>query len=310
MLRLALAAQDACGDVAQFHGMQAFAWEQCHFLAEAEASARQALRMCEREPWAQHALAHVMLTQGRLHEGLNFMRDACSGWTSLNSFMVTHNWWHLALFALELDQPNDVLALYDTQVWGVEKAYSQDQIGAVSLLARLELAGIDVGTRWAELAPYLRSRTQDHTLPFLDMQYLYGLSRCGMPEADEMLQNIEQHAADTASSNDPWLQVWQRVCVPACRGLVAHARGQFSRAVDQLGLALPRLLEVGGSHAQRDLFELMHLDAMLRSGKLNGAQHVLQQRCQQQPESLRLKQQASRLYADLGLNSLASRAWS
>jgi hypothetical protein len=180
----------------------------------------------------------------------------------------------------------------------------------VSLLARLELAGVNVGSRWDDLLPYLLKRTKDQFLPFLDMQYLYGLARLGRPEADELLQNIEQHADTIQHGNDPWQQAWQRVCVPACRGLTAYAQGTFGRAVDQLGLALPRLTEIGGSHAQRDMFELFHLDALVRSGKLAGAQHLVQQRCLQQPESLRLKQQASTLYADLGLNSLASRAWS
>ncbi len=140
MLRLALAALPAAGDVPYLHGMAAFAWEQCHLLAQAEAAARQAIAMCPKEPWAHHALAHVMLTEGRLSEGLGFMQDMSASWSGLNSFMLAHNWWHLALFALELEQHDEVLRLYDEQVWGVVKAYSQDQINAVSLLARLELA--------------------------------------------------------------------------------------------------------------------------------------------------------------------------
>ena len=57
--------------------------------------------MRHKEPWAHHALAHVMLTQGRLAEGHAFMAAMSPTWTGLNSFMETHNWWHLALFALE-----------------------------------------------------------------------------------------------------------------------------------------------------------------------------------------------------------------
>ena len=310
MLKLALACKSEAADVPYFHGMLAFAWEQCHFLKEAEDAAKHALSLTAKEPWAQHALAHVMLTQGRLHEGLNFMQDASPGWTGLNSFMVTHNWWHQAVFALELAQHDEVLRLYDAEIWGVEKSYSQDQIGAVSLLARLELAGVNVGKRWDDVMPYLLTRTQDQFLPFLDLQYLYGLARCGRPEADELLQNIEQHSELASQSSDAWQQAWPRVCLPAARGLMAHAQGNFERAVDQLGLALPRLAEIGGSHAQRELFELFYLDALIRCGKLAGAQHVVQQRCLQQPESLRLKQQASTLYASLGLSNLASRAWS
>ena len=72
--------------------------------------------------------------------------------------MLTHNWWHLALFAIDLGLDDQALALYDQQVWGVVKAYSQDQIGAVSLLARLELAGVDVGERWQDVADHLATR--------------------------------------------------------------------------------------------------------------------------------------------------------
>lgn len=310
MLKMALACEAQASDVPFFHGMLAFAWEQCHFLDDAQTSARNALSLSTREPWAQHALAHVMLTQGRLHEGLDFMQQASKTWTQLNSFMLTHNWWHLALFALELGQHDEVLRIYDEQVWGVEKSYSQDQIGAVSLLARIELAGADVGSRWDDLSTYLCQRTKDQVLPFLDMQYLYGLARSGRSEADELLQNIEHFSDITQHSSDPWQQAWKRVCVPACRGLVAHAHGDFARTVDQLGEALPRLAEIGGSHAQRDLFELFYLDALIKSGKLSGAQHLIQQRCVQQPESFRLKEQASKLYGKLGMDSLTSRAWS
>jgi hypothetical protein len=70
---------------------------------------------------------------------------ALSGsWTGLISFMVRHNGgtWPCSL---DLDQPGEVLRMYDQQVCGVAKDYSQNQINAVSLLARLELAGVRVG---------------------------------------------------------------------------------------------------------------------------------------------------------------------
>ena len=84
-------------------------WEQCHLLEQAEAAARRAIEMRRKEPWAHHALAHVMLTQGRIAEGHAFLQDVSTTWTGLNSFMVTHNWWHQALFALELDRADEVL---------------------------------------------------------------------------------------------------------------------------------------------------------------------------------------------------------
>jgi len=182
MLRLALAALPAAADVPYLHGMAAFGYEQCHLMREAEQSARRAIGMCRKEPWAHHALAHVMLTEGRLSEGLDFMQGVSDSWTGLNSFMLTHNWWHVALFLIDLGRDAEALAVYDQHAWGVEKGYSQDQIGAVSLLARLELAGIEVGeARWRELADWLAVRTHDQVLPFLDLQYLYGLARADRP---------------------------------------------------------------------------------------------------------------------------------
>ncbi|HXE50892.1 MAG TPA: tetratricopeptide repeat protein [Ramlibacter sp.] len=303
MLRLALASLPAAADVPYLHGMAAFAWEQCHMLEPAEAAARKAIEMRRKEPWAHHALAHVMLTQGRIAEGHAFLQDVSTTWTGLNSFMVTHNWWHQALFALELDRAREVLDLYDQRVWGVTKEYTQDQINAVSLLARLELAGVDVGDRWQDLGNYLADRLQDHVLPFLDMQYLYGLARAGRSEADLLMANIERQAAH---ATDDAKAAWQRVCVPASRGLLAHARSDYARAVDELGQALPRLAEIGGSHAQRDLFAQVRLDALVRTGQLVEAQQLLQQQLRSQGESVRLKRQAARVYMALGLESVAT----
>ena len=296
MLRLALQALPANADVPYMHGMAAFAWEQCHLLPQAEAAARHAIALRHKEPWAHHALAHVLLTQGRLQEGLDFMRAVSPSWTGLNSFMLTHNWWHTALFALEFDRPDEVLALYDQQVWGVARDYSQDQIGAVSLLARLELAGVDVGPRWEDVANHLTKRGVDLVLPFLDLQYLYGLARAGRPQADTLLAHIETHALQPPTGS-----VWRDVALPAARGLLAHARGDHAQAVRELGSALPRMLEVGGSHAQRDLFEQIHLDALVRSGQWVGAQNLLQQRANAQPESLRLARQAREVRLRMGL---------
>jgi hypothetical protein len=77
MLRAASSVAGANADVAYWHGMMAFAYEQCHLLDEAEASARRALSLRRKEPWAQHALAHVMLTQGRIDEGVGSSK-ACA----------------------------------------------------------------------------------------------------------------------------------------------------------------------------------------------------------------------------------------
>ncbi|HXP65948.1 MAG TPA: hypothetical protein VN815_10775, partial [Steroidobacteraceae bacterium] len=181
MLRVALKVAAANADVPYVYGMKAFGYEQCHLLDEAESEARSALSMRRKEPWAQHALAHVLLTRGRMDEGAQFLEDASDTWKGLNSFMLTHIWWHLALFYLSQGRDGEALEVYDRHCWGIAKHYSQDQVGAISLLARFEIAGIDVGDRWDDVADHVAARAKDTVQPFLTLQYLYGLARAGRP---------------------------------------------------------------------------------------------------------------------------------
>ena len=305
MLRVVLKVSKHNGDVPYLHGMTAFAYEQCHLLPEAEAAARRALGLRRKEPWAQHALAHVMLTQGRIDEGAAFLEGVQDTWSGLNSFMLTHLWWHLALFYLSQGRHATVAVLYDRYCWAVAKDYSQDQVGAVSLLARMELCGIDVGSRWRELGHHLAARARDTVLPFLTMQYLYGLARAGRPETELLLRSIRDRAGNAASWD---AEVWREIALPACEGLHAHATGDFDAAWRHLGAALPRMMETGGSHAQRDLFEQLWLDAAIRSGRSTLAQQLLEQRRAADPDGVPVNTALADLYQKLGLPELARQA--
>lgn len=305
MLRIALKAVDGTPDVPQAYGMLAFAYEQCHLLDEAEAAAGHALQLLPDEPWAQHALAHVLLTRGRIEEGTRFLEEASGGWQGLNSFMYTHNWWHLALFHLARGNQERVLDIYDRHVWGIFPEYSQDQIGAVSLLARLELAGIDVGPRWQALLPYLRERRGDVVQPFLSLQYLYGLARAGQDEAGELLEALRRQARQAPAFSRA---TWADVTLPAAEGLHAHAHGDYPLAARRLGQALPRLHEIGGSHAQRDLFALIELDAQLQGGDWLAAQQALELRRRYDALDVPGNRHLEKVYTALGLPQEAARA--
>ena len=304
MLRIAGKILPANADLPYAHGLAAFAYEQCHMLADAEQAARTAIRLQRKEPWAHHALAHVLLTQGRNDEGRAFLDEMKDTWTGLNSFMLTHNWWHLSLVMIEQGEGERVLDHYASHIWGVWKEYSQDQIGAVSLLARLELAGVDVGDRWQDLADHLTPRVHEHVQPFLDMQYLYGLARAGRPEAQAMLDSVRGFAETAPAFVRP---AWREVAVPACVGLLAHASGEYGTAARQLLSVLPRLSEIGGSHAQRDLFEQITDDALIRSGKLALAQNRLEQRRAGNPRSAPTLVRLAAVYGGLGLPGEAAR---
>jgi hypothetical protein len=191
-----------------------------------------------------------------------------------------------------------VLDHYATHIWGIWKEYSQDQIGAVSLLARLELAGVDVGDRWQDVADHLAPRIDEHVQPFLDLHYLYGLARAGRPAAGAMLESLRRFAATAPAAVRP---VWQEVALPAAEGLAAHARGDHDAAARSLLPVLPRLAEIGGSHAQRDLFEQIADDALIRAGRITAAQGRLAQRLAGNPHSVPTRARLAALHAALGL---------
>ncbi len=305
MLRVALKVAARNADVPHLHGMLAFAYEQCHLLDDAERAARTALEGKRKEPWAQHALAHVMLTRGQIDAGARFLESVQETWTGLNSFMITHLWWHMALFYLSQGRQAEVLNIYDRYCWAFAKQYSQDQVGAVSLLARMEIAGIDVGERWQDLGNYLVARVRDTVLPFLTMQYLYGLARAGRPEAEALLDTVRQASRAAATHV---LDVWRQVALPACEGLYRSARGDFDAGWRHLSAAMPRMLEAGGSHAQRDLFEQLLLEAAIKSGRLVLAQQLLEQRRTYDPDGVPLNTALAAVYDALGLPTLAQQA--
>ena len=98
--------------------MLAFGHEQCHHLEAAERAAFAALDADPAEPWAHHALSHTFLSRGAIDEGRRFLAERAHTWTGLNSFMFTHNWWHLALFEIAAGEGEAALATFDARVSG------------------------------------------------------------------------------------------------------------------------------------------------------------------------------------------------
>jgi tetratricopeptide (TPR) repeat protein len=278
--------------------MYAFGLEECNRIDEAEATARRALAIDRRDPWAHHAIAHCLEARGKMLEGVAFLQSMTDTWESCNSFMYTHNWWHLALFLIDLDRTDEALGLYDRRVWGVWKEFCEDQINAVSLLARLELRGVDVGERWADVALYLKPRLHEHFSPFLDLQYLYGLARAGeLSAVTEMLASLEERAENARAFER---EAWVDCTVPAAHGLAAYAKGDFAEAARLLGQAMPHLQPIGGSIAQRALFGAIHLDALMKSGWNDAALAILQADDRERPTVPWTKRSLGDLYRRVG----------
>jgi hypothetical protein len=248
-------------------GMRSFALEQCGREREAEAEGRLA---CGQgfDPWAQHAVAHVLDSEGRLEAGRDWLTGHAKGWEACSSFLYTHNWWHLALFHLDLDDHETALALMDRHIWARRRDYCQDQINAISLLARLELRGVDVGHRWQGIADQLGERTGDHVNGFLDLHYVVALARADQAEElSDFLRTLEAVEIEAGQTMPQ-----------AVNGILAHARGQYGLAAALLRRASRGLATLGGSNTQRDLFELLYIDSLIGSQALSEAEHLLQRR--------------------------------
>jgi len=65
--------------------------------------------------------------------------------------------------------------------------------------------------------------------------------------------------------------------------VVAHRRGEFGRVVDLLLPVHERFRRIGASHAQRDLFEQLLIDAAWRDRRLPVALELLAERTGKRP---------------------------
>ncbi|HEY9612529.1 tetratricopeptide repeat protein [Allocoleopsis sp.] len=275
------------------YGMLAFGLEENQRYQEAEAAGRKANEMNRCHPWAHHAIAHVLYSQGRLDEGIAWTESVCDVWE--NSSFYTHNWWHTALYYVDKEDFIKVLELYDTRIWGTtaNKKTALDLINAISLLIQLEMAGVDVSyfhedsdaadapgksiaSRWEEVANSVTGHIHEHILGLYDLHYIYALARVGRDEwVEQMLKSLQSYA-QTAK---PCVQkAWSEVILPAAQGMVAYAKGEWATAAAFFKLALPRLHAVGGSDAQRDLFEQIYLDCLIRTKENEQARQLLEKR--------------------------------
>jgi hypothetical protein len=94
---------------------------------------------------------------------------------------------------------------------------------------------------------------------------------------------------------------WRAVATPLCEGLLAHARGEIPQARAALETALPGVARIGGSHAQRDLFEQVWLDSVIRLEDWQTAREALEARRRFDPDGVPLNRALDRALAGLGL---------
>ncbi|GIT92023.1 tetratricopeptide repeat protein 38 family protein [Jannaschia pagri] len=256
-------------------GCHAFALEETGDYAAAALAGRSALTLAPDDAWGLHAVAHVHDMTGDAAGGLDWLTGREAAWAHCNNFRF-HVWWHKALMLLDLGHYDEAMALYDAEIRAEKTDDYRDISNATSLLSRLELDGIDVGHRWEELADLSEKRTEDGCLIFADLHYMLALTNDGRDAA--VAQLLARLSQDAERSRD---EVDSRMAVPglaAAQGLEAFGEGEYSKAFTQLLVARPAMQGAGGSHAQRDVFERLTIDAGIRAGRLTEAEQVLADR--------------------------------
>jgi tetratricopeptide (TPR) repeat protein len=261
-------------------GCHAYALEEAGDYAEAEDAGRRAVALDTRDIWAAHAVAHVTEMEGRLHDGIGWITSLASEWSGCSTF-ARHLRWHEGLFHLELDQHERVLALYDREVRAESTDEYLDVANAVSLLWRLEQAQVDVGARWRELADRARARIDDHALVFIDLHYLMALAADADTAATTRFIESCEHFAASPSGTEA--VVMADVGLPLARAILAHRRGAYDTAVNLLHPVRHLVRRIGGSHAQRDVFEQLLIDAAWRGQRLDVAAELLAERTTRRP---------------------------
>lgn len=230
-------------------GCHAFGLEECGQLRAAEMAGRAALRHESGDAWGLHAVTHVLEMEHRTGQGIAWLEHTRSAWSHCNNFSF-HLAWHLALFHLEQGQHDRALDLYDNEVRPQPTDDFRDVANAASLLWRLQQEGVQAGTRWEELGQIARRRRHDTTLMFAALHYLMTLAALGdATGARELADEIGRLAS---SGTGDQARVAAQVGHQLARAILGlAASGSACTALGDLARSLPQL---GGSHAQRDVF--------------------------------------------------------
>ena len=241
----------------------AFGLEECGEYAAAERAGRRAVELDPTDGWGTHAVAHVLEMQGRQAEGIEWLSALEPHWSQINNF-VHHLWWHRAMFHLERREHDAVLELYDRRLRNLASPLVAkmpdlyiDIQNAASMLFRLERRGVDVGTRWSELADKAEKRIGDCLSAFTLPHWMMALAAAGRDDAAARM---------LACMRESPSEVVKEIALPVCEAVRAHRRGEHERVLERVMPRLGQLRQLGGSHAQQDVLLQMCLDSAAKAG--------------------------------------------
>jgi len=210
---------------------------------------------------AAHGLSHAMFEQGDMAVGRKFLAQ----WMPAHdrkSFLHGHLAWHVALTNLDEGDLDGALAIYEQHIKPAGRPYPPLNIftDGASLLWRLSLAGqTGLEPHWRDVAAYGEKYFPQAGAHFADVHFALAAAMGGSDALDTRLAQLEARAADGKLAPGS-------CAIELCRGIRAFAAGDNDSAVRLLEPAISELTRIGGSHAQRQLWEDTLIVAYMRAG--------------------------------------------
>jgi len=274
--RIARVLPDWSLEVPGYHallGLYAFGLEETGDYRLAERYGREAIALQPEDDWAQHAVAHVLEMQGRREEGIAWMRGN-PAWQQ-DSMLAVHNWWHLALHHIELDDCDAALVLFDGPVNGRQSTLALELIDASALLWRLQLRGVGVGERWAGVAERWAAMAADGNYAFNDFHAAMAFASAGRDDLLGLLREAQRRACTRDDDN---ARFTSQIGAPGVEAVMAFVEGDHGRCVARLRAIRNQAQRFGGSHAQRDLVDQTLITAAERGGQQRFARALQRER--------------------------------
>ena len=262
-------------------GMHAFGLEETGDYIAAEVCGRTAVALESRDAWAQHAVAHVMEMQGRQQEGITWMTGNTEGW-SRDSFFAVHNWWHVALYHLDLGNTDEALKLFDGPIYGAQSRIILEMIDASAMLWRMHLRGVDVGDRWQTVADAWEPHKDAGNYAFNDAHAAMAFVGAGRKQSLARVIEAQKEAMQRDGDNAMFTR---KVGHPVVLAIKAFGDGNYAETLWRLREVRNIAQRFGGSHAQRDVLDLTLIEAALRSGQQSVATALACERLATRPKS-------------------------
>ena len=253
-------------------GMHAFALEEADRCPEAIRAAEQALALEPDDAWSVHALAHALYESADFDAGVTRLPPAIQPCRGLNWFR-NHLLWHLALVHFARGDYARAGRMARGVFERTPSSIAGDLHDSISLLWRLELAGKPVGERWQPFTAIARERVNRMGLLFHVAHMAMALTAGGdWKTARAQVDAVRSRAGKDATG------LMGDVLLPLVEGIHAFAAGDYRRTVELIEPLRPRIVDLGGSRAQRDVFHDTLFEAAFRAGDAERAGRYLAER--------------------------------